>query len=274
MSEITYPVRKTNAWGKEIEPEFRARPVVERQEPRGVGIRLTGVEKSFGAVQVLQGIDLEVPAGQFLAIVGKSGCGKSTLLRLLVGLDEVTGGDIAFVDDAGGATKPNARIVFQEPRLLPWDSVGGNVAVGLGEGSGKAERAAKVAAALGEVQLTEKAGEWPARLSGGQRQRVALARALVSRPDFLAMDEPLGALDALTRITMQGLIERVWREQKFTALFVTHDVGEAVALADRVIVLDEGRIALDVTVDHDRPRERGSADLAELEGQLLKAIFA
>jgi sulfonate transport system ATP-binding protein len=131
-----------------------------------------------------------------------------------------------------------------------------------------------VAAALNEVQLTEKAREWPARLSGGQRQRVALARALVSRPDFLALDEPLGALDALTRITMQGLVERVWREQKFTALFVTHDVSEAVALADRVIVLDEGRIVLDVAVDHDRPRERGTTELAELEGRLLKAIFA
>lgn len=274
MSEIINPVRKTNAWGKEIEPEFVARPVRERNEARGVGIRLTSVEKSFGAVHVLKGIDLEVPAGQFLAIVGKSGCGKSTLLRLLVGLDEASGGDIAFLDEAGGETKPNARIVFQEPRLLPWDSVGGNVAVGLGETGTKPERAARVSAALNEVQLTEKAKAWPAQLSGGQRQRVALARALVSRPDFLALDEPLGALDALTRITMQGLVERVWREQKFTALFVTHDVAEAVALADRVIVLDEGRIALDVTVDHQRPRERGTADLAELEGRLLKAIFA
>lgn len=274
MSEIINPARRTNAWGKEIEPEFVARPVHERPEPRGVGIRLSGVEKAFGAVQVLKGIDLEVPAGQFLAIVGKSGCGKSTLLRLLVGLDEATGGNIEFLDEAGAATKPNARIVFQEPRLLPWDSVSGNVAVGLGESGTKAERAARVAAALNEVQLTEKAKEWPARLSGGQRQRVALARALVSRPDFLALDEPLGALDALTRITMQGLVERVWREQKFTALFVTHDVGEAVALADRVIVLDEGCIALDINVDHERPRERGAVDLAELEGRLLKAIFA
>ena len=274
MSEIISPVRKTNAWGKEIEPEFVARPVRERQEARGVGIRLTGVEKSFGAVQVLKGIDLEVPAGQFLAIVGKSGCGKSTLLRLLVGLDEVTGGNIAFLDETGAETRSNARIVFQEPRLLPWDSVAGNVAVGLGEGGNRTERDARVAAALNEVQLTEKTREWPARLSGGQRQRVALARALVSRPDFLALDEPLGALDALTRITMQGLVERVWREQKFTALFVTHDVSEAVALADRVIVLDEGRIALDVAVEHERPRERGAADLAELEGRLLKAIFA
>ncbi|MEO6396518.1 MAG: ATP-binding cassette domain-containing protein [Devosia sp.] len=274
MSEIINPVRKTNAWGKEIEPEFSVRPVRESNRLGGVGIRLSGVEKSFGNVPVLRGIDLEVPAGQFLAIVGKSGCGKSTLLRLLVGLDEATGGRVDFIGDNGRSVAANSRIVFQEPRLLPWAKVGANVAVGLGEGGAKGDRAGRVRAALSEVQLTEKVNEWPARLSGGQRQRVALARALVSRPDFLALDEPLGALDALTRITMQGLVERVWREQKFTALFVTHDVGEAVALADRVIVLDEGRIALDVAVDHERPRKRGAADLAALEGDLLKAIFA
>lgn len=274
MSEIITPVRKTTVWGKEIEPEFVPRPVRDSVSGKGVGIRLEGVEKSFGDVPVLRGVDLEVKPGQFLAIVGKSGCGKSTLLRLLVGLDEVTGGRISFIDQQGGEARPNTRIVFQEPRLLPWASVSDNVAVGLGDGGTRSERSARVGGALNEVQLSEKTKEWPARLSGGQRQRVALARALVSRPDFLALDEPLGALDALTRITMQGLIERVWREQKFTALFVTHDVSEAVALADRVIVLDQGRIALDVTVDHARPRERGAGDLAELEGRLLKAIFA
>ena len=274
MSEIIRPARATTAWGREIEPEFVARPVKPAGPGKGVGIRLEGVEKSFGDVPVLRGIDLEVEPGQFLAIVGKSGCGKSTLLRLLVGLDEVSGGRISFIDGLGQPQAANTRIVFQEPRLLPWASVGDNVAVGLGEGEVRAEREARVAAALNEVQLSEKVREWPARLSGGQRQRVALARALVSRPDFLALDEPLGALDALTRITMQGLVERVWREQRFTALFVTHDVSEAVALADRVIVLDEGRIALDVQVENERPRERGSADLAELEGRLLKAIFS
>jgi sulfonate transport system ATP-binding protein len=219
---------------------------------------------------VLRGIDLEVPAGQFLAVVGKSGCGKSTLLRLLTGLDAPTGGSFSFTV-ADGAT-PAARIVFQEPRLLPWYSAEQNVAIGLGENAGK-DALVKARAALAEVQLEEKAGEWPARLSGGQRQRVALARALVSRPDFLALDEPLGALDALTRITMQGLVEQVWLEQGFTALFVTHDVSEAVALADRVIVLDGGRIALDIDVPQARPRRRGSEELAAIERQLLDAIF-
>jgi sulfonate transport system ATP-binding protein len=272
MGQIRNPVRRVNAWGKEIEPEF-----VPAQPPKaavrgGLGIRLSGLSKSFGDVPVLKAIDLDVPAGQFLTIVGKSGCGKSTLLRLLVGLDEPTAGTISFTDSAGEPVKANSRIVFQEPRLLPWASVRDNVAVGLNGTPG--DPRGRSLAALAEVQLEERAGEWPARLSGGQRQRVALARALVSRPEFLAMDEPLGALDALTRITMQGLVERVWQEQGFTALFVTHDVAEAVALADRVIVLDGGRIALDELVPNDRPRQRGAADLAALEGRLLSAIFA
>ena len=273
MSEIIHRERRTNAWGKEIEPEFNPRPVRLAPGPRGVGISLRGVTKSFGDVPVLKGIDLDVPEGQFLAIVGKSGCGKSTLLRLLVGLDDPTGGSIEFLGGEGQSVTPNARIVFQEPRLLPWASVRDNVVVGLGENVPQRQARALALAALAEVQLSEKGDEWPARLSGGQRQRVALARAMVSRPEFLALDDPLGALDALTRISMQTLVERVWREQGFTALFVTHDVSEAVALADRVIVLDEGRIALDISVDHARPRERGAAELAELEGRLLKAIF-
>ena len=274
MSQIINPVRRTNAWGKEIEPEYVARPTRESAPRRGVGVSIQGVEKSFGDVPVLRGIDLDVPAGQFLAIVGKSGCGKSTLLRLLVGLDEPTGGRISFTDENETEAAANARILFQEPRLLPWASVADNVAVGLGEGVPGREARSRAQAALAEVQLSEKAGEWPAKLSGGQRQRVALARALVSHPDFMALDEPLGALDALTRITMQTLIERIWQEQGFTALFVTHDVGEAVALADRVIVLDAGRIALDITIDHPRPRRRGAAELAEIEGRLLRAIFS
>lgn len=266
-------IRTKNVWGKDIEPEYEARAPRQRNGERGVGIRIQGLAKSFGDVPVLHDLDLEVPAGQFLAIVGKSGCGKSTLLRLLVGLDTPTSGRISFVGADGAETAPSSRIVFQEPRLLPWASVVDNVAVGLGEGVDRREARRLAEAALAEVQLAEKAGEWPSRLSGGQRQRAALARALVSQPGFLALDEPLGALDALTRITMQALVERVWREQGFTALFVTHDVTEAVALADRVIVLDEGRIALDVTIDHPRPRQRGAADLAEIEGRLLKGIF-
>lgn len=238
-----------------------------------VAIRLRNVEKRFADNQVLRGIDLDVPAGQFIAIVGKSGCGKSTLLRLLVGLDRQSGGSITFTDAEGEEAEPNARIVFQEPRLLPWADVLDNVVVGLGEGVNPQTARREALAALEEVQLSEKAGQWPSRLSGGQRQRVALARSLVSKPGLLVLDEPLGALDALTRITMQQLLARVWRELGFTAVLVTHDVSEAVNLADRVIVLDEGRISLDVEVCAAHPRRHGDPELAALERQLLEAIL-
>ncbi len=138
----------------------------------------------------------------------------------------------------------------------------------------KPTRNARAERALAEVGLTDKLSQWPAVLSGGQKQRVALARALVSDPQVLAFDEPMGALDALTRITMQQLLERVWRDQGFTAILVTHDVAEAIALADRVIVLEEGRISLDLPIDLPRPRQRGSAEIAALEGEILKKLLA
>lgn len=185
-------------------------PAVGRSAP--AAISLTGLEKSFGANRVLRGINLHIPAGQFVAVIGKSGCGKSTLLRILMGLDEPSAGELHFEDADGAQASPNTRIVFQEPRLLPWLSVADNVVVGLGDGIDSRAAAKAADAVLAEVQLGEKTREWPARLSGGQRQRVALARALVSRPGVLALDEPLGALDALTRISMQELINRVWRE--------------------------------------------------------------
>ncbi|ATN34437.1 aliphatic sulfonate ABC transporter ATP-binding protein [Rhizobium sp. ACO-34A] len=238
-----------------------------------VALSLRHVDKRFGSNHVLRSIDLDVPAGQFLAIVGKSGCGKSTLLRLLVGLDQPSAGTISFRDTVNDSASANARIVFQEPRLLPWASVIDNVVVGLGEGVSREVALRESREALRDVQLAEKAGEWPAKLSGGQRQRVALARALVSHPGLLVLDEPLGALDALTRITMQQLIGRVWKELGFTAVLVTHDVSEAVNLADRVIVLDQGRIALDLDIPAQHPRNHGDPELAALERQLLDAIL-
>ena len=234
---------------------------------RALSISARGLSKSFGDTRVIADLDLHVPAGQFLGIVGRSGCGKSTLLRLLAGLDTPDAGTIRFGEAEGAAV----RMMFQEPRLLPWATVGDNVAVGLERGTPDA--AAKALAALGDVGLADRADEWPATLSGGQKQRVALARALVSRPRVLAFDEPLGALDALTRITMQALIERVTLEGGFTAVLVTHDVGEAIALADRVIMLDDGGIALDVDVPLPRPRRRGSAEAAALEARILARLL-
>jgi sulfonate transport system ATP-binding protein len=234
----------------------------------GLPLTIRALHKSFGDNEVLRGIHLHIPAGQFVAIVGRSGCGKSTLLRLIAGLETPTAGTISF----GVKTRPeDIRVMFQEPRLLPWARVISNVEVGLGrERASSGDRAMK---ALLEVGLGDKRAQWPSVLSGGQKQRVALARALVSGPRVLAFDEPLGALDALTRISMQRLLERVWHDQAFTAILVTHDVSEAVALADRVLVIEDGRIAHDVNVDIPRPRRRGSADLAALEGSILHHLL-
>jgi sulfonate transport system ATP-binding protein len=237
---------------------------------RGLPLTIRTLRKSFGDNEVLRGIDLHIPAGQFVAIVGRSGCGKSTLLRLIAGLETVDAGTIGFGEDA---RPEDIRVMFQEPRLLPWARVLSNVEVGLGRQRASADAQARAERALGEVGLDDKRAQWPAVLSGGQKQRVALARALVSHPRVLALDEPLGALDALTRISMQRLLERVWRDQAFTAILVTHDVAEAVALADRVLAIDDGRIAHDVSVDIPRPRRRGSAELAALEGSILRDLL-
>lgn len=240
------------------------------QSNRGAALTIRGLRKAFGDNEVLRGIDLHIPVGQFVAIVGQSGCGKSTLLRLIAGLEKPTAGTISFSDDTRAE---DIRVMFQEPRLLPWASVLSNVEVGLGRDRHKADAKARAEQALGEVGLTDKRDQWQSTLSGGQRQRVALARALVSHPRVLALDEPLGALDALTRISMQGLLNRVWDDQGFTSILVTHDVSEAVALADRVLVIDDGRIAQDITVDIARPRQHGAADQAALEGSILRHLL-
>ncbi|WP_407152668.1 ATP-binding cassette domain-containing protein [Bradyrhizobium sp. ORS 86] len=250
----------------------KARQLRQRSEgaARGLSLTIRGLRKAFGDNEVLRGIDLHIPAGQFVAIVGRSGCGKSTLLRLVAGLEAPTAGSIAFGEQLRAQ---DIRVMFQEPRLLPWARVLSNVEVGLGRERASADAQARAEQALVEVGLGDKRAQWPSVLSGGQKQRVALARALVSQPRVLAFDEPLGALDALTRISMQQLLERVWQDQGFTAILVTHDVAEAVALADRVLVIEDGRIAQDITIDLPRPRRRGSAGLAALEGEILKHLL-
>jgi sulfonate transport system ATP-binding protein len=248
----------------------QARRPADHKPSRGLSLTIRGLRKSFGDNEVLRGVDLHIPAGQFVAIVGQSGCGKSTLLRLIAGLDKPTAGTISFGEETRAE---DVRVMFQEPRLLPWASVLSNVEVGLGRDRTSGDAKARAEKALQEVGLAEKRDQWPSVLSGGQKQRVALARALVSHPRVLALDEPLGALDALTRISMQQLLGRVWTDQTFTSILVTHDVSEAVALADRVLVIEEGRIAHDINVDIARPRQRGSADLAALEGSILRNLL-
>ncbi len=230
-------------------------------------VTLSGVSKRFGTRTVLDNVELGIARGSFVAIVGRSGCGKSTLLRLVAGLETPSSGALVTRGEGGGAL--DTRIMYQDARLLPWKTVLQNVMLGLGRGARDRARAV-----LDEVGLLERANDWPAQLSGGQRQRVALARALVHRPQLLLLDEPLGALDALTRIEMHALIERLWREHRFTALLVTHDVQEAVALGDRILLIEQGRVALDQQVPLDRPRARASAAFAALEDRVLQRVLA
>jgi len=235
---------------------------------RGTRIDIAGVDKNYGERRVLRALDLSIEPGEFVAIVGRSGCGKSTLLRLLAGLEGQTAGTLQFDGKPTAGIRTDTRLMFQDARLLPWKRVIDNVTLGLDDDL--QPRARQV---LADVGLADRHGDWPARLSGGQRQRVALARALVHRPRLLLLDEPLGALDALTRIEMQSLIERLWRDNGFTAVLVTHDVQEAVALADRVVLIEDGRIALDTAVELPRARERGSSAFAASEKQILDRVL-
>ncbi len=234
----------------------------------GVQLQARSLTKRFGDREVLRRVDLTIEPGEFIAIVGRSGCGKSTLLRLVAGLESGSAGQLTVNDEAVQGLHGDTRIMFQDARLLPWKRVIDNVLLGLPKD--QHERAHEV---LAHVGLADRANEWPARLSGGQRQRVALARALVHQPRLLLLDEPLGALDALTRIEMHRLIEGLWQRHQFTALLVTHDVQEAVALADRVVLIEEGRIALDERVHLPRPRSHGDAGFAALEKRILDRVL-
>jgi sulfonate transport system ATP-binding protein len=235
---------------------------------QGTPLLLNGVTKRYAENTILNALDLHIPAGQFVAVVGRSGGGKSTLLRLLAGLEAPNGGEILAGNTPLADIQDDTRLMFQDARLLPWKTVIDNVGLGL---KGHWRDAARQA--LASVGLESRAGEWPAALSGGQKQRVALARALIHRPGLLLLDEPLGALDALTRIEMQDLIESLWQEHGFTVLLVTHDVSEAVVMADRVLLIEEGKIGLDLTVDIPRPRRTGLARLAELEAEVLDRVM-
>jgi sulfonate transport system ATP-binding protein len=209
------------------------------------GVHIEGAVRSFGAKVVLRDLDLDIPDGQFIAIVGRSGSGKSTLLRLVAGLDEPDGGTITATDQIA--------VAFQEARLLPWLTVAQNVAFGLP----RAGRDESVATALAEVGLAGSADAWPLTLSGGQAQRVSLARALVRRPRLVLLDEPFGALDALTKLEAQNLVSGLATRHGWTVLMVTHDVAEALRIADRVIVLGDGAVLGDIDIPGRGPRPYG-----------------
>ena len=243
------------------------------------GLHLSHVSKRFmvagRAVHALHDISLTVPRGEFLALVGASGCGKSTLLRLILGLDTDHGGEI-FVDGRR-VTKPglDRSIVFQEHRLLPWLTVAGNVAAALRQSRlGKAEQRDLVAHHLEMVGLAQFAAAYPGQLSGGMAQRVAIARALVNNPPFLLLDEPLGALDALTRLRLQDELKRIVSDGGVTAVLVTHDVDEAVYLADRIVVLhpNPGRIAAELAVGDVRERDRSAPAFIAVRDEVLSLL--
>ncbi|MEU6610759.1 ABC transporter ATP-binding protein [Streptomyces shenzhenensis] len=223
-------------------------------------VHVAGLTRSFDGRAVLDDLHVDIRQGEFVALLGRSGCGKSTLLRILAGLDR---------DIEGTVLVPRRRAVaFQAPRLMPWKRVWRNVLLGL---PGKPERAA-AERALDEVGLGHRAAAWPKTLSGGEAQRASLARALVREPDLLLLDEPFGALDALTRINAQRLVGELWQRRGCAVLLVTHDVEEAVLLADRVLVMDGGVIALEQRVDLDRPRDITGPRFAELRAMLLERL--
>jgi sulfonate transport system ATP-binding protein len=232
----------------------------ERRVTEGATVEVRGLTREFGTNSVLRNLDLSLHPGEFTVLLGRSGSGKSTLLRSLAGLDEVVSGSV---------TVPAARaVVFQEPRLLPWKRVWQNVILGLRVPDARA----RAEAALEEVGLGHRLTAWPLTLSGGEAQRVALARALVRAPKLLLLDEPFAALDALTRLRMQSLIAALWQAHQPAVLLVTHDVDEAVLLADRIVMLEDGRIALDMTIDLPRPRRHGMEGFAPLRATLLDAL--
>jgi sulfonate transport system ATP-binding protein len=235
---------------------------------KDIHLSLTKLTKTYNNRKVLKGISLDIEKGEFVAIVGKSGCGKSTLLRLLAGLETSDEGKILINGEELVGLNLHSRIMFQDGRLLPWKKVLDNVGLGL-----KGEWKPRAIEALKNVGLEDRGEDWPSKLSGGQKQRVALARALVHEPDILLLDEPLGALDALTRIEMQELIEKIWNKVQITSIFVTHDVEEAVALADRIILIEDGNIVLNKSINLSRPRQRSAHAFTHYVEEILHKIM-
>ena len=243
-------------------------------------VRLAGVSKVFGrgssAVQALDQVSLEVAPGEFTCLIGASGCGKSTLLALVAGLEQPTSGEVSTGAGERGGSQ-GVAFMFQEPALFPWLTAAGNVEMALrARGVGKAERRQRAAELLRMVNLGEFGGKRPHELSGGMRQRVALARALAQDADVLLMDEPFGALDAMTRDLLHDELDRIRAGRQFTVLFVTHNVQEAVRLGDRVVVMSSrpGRIIDEFAVDIERPRRIDSAPVAGLAARITDRLRA
>ncbi|WP_329399347.1 ABC transporter ATP-binding protein [Streptomyces lydicus] len=256
----------TDVHGSVIDEEEEIGEVGIREEQSAVraasggAVQVDGLVRAFGGRAVLDELQLDIQPGEFVALLGRSGCGKSTLLKVLAGLDREIEGEVLV---------PRRKAVaFQAPRLMPWKRVWRNVLLGL---PGRPERDTAVRA-LEEVGLGHRVDAWPRTLSGGEAQRASLARALVREPDLLLLDEPFGALDALTRIKAQQLVAELWQQRGCAVLLVTHDVEEALLLADRALVMEDGRIAYETRVDLPRPREISDPGFGALRARLLDRL--
>jgi sulfonate transport system ATP-binding protein len=239
-------------------------------------VALRGIDRTFGARTVLHDVDIEIEPGEVVALLGASGSGKSTLLRLIAGLDRPTAGRIEIEGEAVRGIDPRCAMVFQEPRLLPWRSLTANVEFGLPPGTARSKGAPEVRHWLDVVGLAEFGDHYPRQVSGGMAQRAGLARALARRPRVLLLDEPLASLDALTRLRMQDLLDTVQQEAGTTTVLVTHDVDEAVILADRVLVLRATATGAGIAATYDvavpKPRDRGDPRITALRERLLDEL--
>ncbi|MBQ8139813.1 MAG: ABC transporter ATP-binding protein [Lachnospiraceae bacterium] len=242
-------------------------------------LQIKKVNKEFtiegNTLQILKDINLDIKDGEFVSIVGASGCGKSTLLKMIIGLHSITGGEIVVAEGKNGNSATRIGIAFQEARLLPWFTVFENIEFGITKALSKAERKEQVERLIELVGLKGFEKAYPRQLSGGMQQRVSIARALVADPDILLLDEPFGALDALTRINMQNEILEIWKKKKKTMILVTHDIDEAIFLSDKIVVLSSrpGEIKRIVEVKDSRPRDRSSSNFVYVKKKIFKEFF-
>lgn len=247
---------------------------------RKVTLKLNNVSKSFAKVEndevthALHNVDISMESGEFISLVGPSGCGKSTILRLVAGLITPTVGTVTVNDEVVEGPAPDRGMVFQKPTLFPWLTVEKNIAFSLEMQKKLKGNEDKVQRMLQVIGLEKFKDDYPAQLSGGMAQRVALVRSLINEPEILLLDEPLGALDAFTRMNMQDEILNIWSQKKQLALMVTHDVDEAIYMGTRVIVMDAnpGRIVADIKIDEEFPRDRSSASFVEYRNDILNKL--